>query len=183
MGALRGRFPVRFAAGCGLLMALFGLLSGNHIFGTGYAETHAILDGTPVTGHEFLIWKFLANVVSYLAGIPGGLFSPSLAVGAGFAPWLSWLPGADPQTCALLGMSAYLAGVTRSPLTATVITLELSHSPDLALPLLATTLLASAIAGWISPVYLYHALAEQILNRMPVRHKTQPESAEANSAR
>lgn len=142
MCAVRERFPVRFAAVCGLALALLGVISGNHVFGTGYEETRALLDGNPVTDASFLLWKFLANVVSYLAGIPGGLFSPSLSVGAGFAPVLSLLPGVNPQTCALLGMGAYLAGVTRSPLTASVIVLELSHSPDLAIPMLAATLLA-----------------------------------------
>ncbi|WP_425318005.1 chloride channel protein [Pseudomonas nitroreducens] len=166
MCAVRERFPVRFAAVCGLALALLGVISGNHVFGTGYEETRALLDGNPVTDASFLLWKFLANVVSYLAGIPGGLFSPSLSVGAGFAPVLSLLPGVNPQTCALLGMGAYLAGVTRSPLTASVIVLELSHSPDLAIPMLAATLLAAAISGWIAPVSLYHALARQILDKV-----------------
>ncbi len=167
--AVRNRFPVRFAAVCGVVLAVVGLLSGGHVFGTGYEETRAILDGQPVTGGDFVFWKFIANIASYLAGIPGGLFSPSLAVGAGISPWLSWLPNFNPQTCALLGMGGYLAGVTRAPLTATVITLELSHSPDLAIPLLATTLLSSAISGWISPVSLYHALAKQVLDKVEPR--------------
>jgi H+/Cl- antiporter ClcA len=47
--------------------------------------------------------------------------------------------------------------------------LELSHSPDLAIPLLATTLLSSAISGWISPVSLYHALAKQVLDKVAPR--------------
>ncbi|WP_425331940.1 chloride channel protein [Pseudomonas eucalypticola] len=164
--ALRDRTPVRFAGACGLVLALLGLPSGNHVFGTGYQETHALLEGQPVTDGAFLLWKFLANVVSYLAGIPGGLFSPSLSIGAAFAPLLAWLPGFNLQTCALLGMGAYLAGVTRSPLTASVIVLELSHSPDLAIPMLAASLMAAAISGWIAPVSLYHALAHQFLDRL-----------------
>lgn len=167
--ALRERRPVYFAAGCGLLLALLGLVSGNHVFGTGYQETHALLEGQPMTDGSFLLWKFLANVVSYLAGIPGGLFSPSLSIGAAFAPLLAWLPGFNLQTCALLGMGAYLAGVTRSPLTASVIVLELSHSPDLAIPMLGTTLMAAAVSGWIAPVSLYHALAHQFLERFAPR--------------
>ena len=166
MCRLRERFPVRFAAVCGLLLALLGLVSGNHVFGTGYEETRALLEGQPMTDESFLLWKFLANVVSYLAGIPGGLFSPSLSIGAAFAPLLAPLPGINPQTCALLGMGAYLAGVTRSPLTASVIVLELSHSPDLVIPMLAVTLMASAISGWIAPVSLYHALAQPILDKL-----------------
>ncbi|MFK3799683.1 chloride channel protein [Pseudomonas sp. NPDC088444] len=166
MAQLRGRFPVRFAATCGLLLAILGLISGNHVYGTGYEETRALLEGHPMTDSGFLLWKFLANVVSYLAGIPGGLFSPSLSIGAAFAPLLSLLPDVNPQTCALLGMGGYLAGVTRSPLTASVIVLELSHSPDLVIPMLAVAVLASAISGWIMPVSLYHALAKQVLDKV-----------------
>jgi H+/Cl- antiporter ClcA len=166
MFRLRERWPVRFAAACGLLLALLGLASGNHVFGTGYEETRALLEGHPMTDQGFVLWKFLANVVSYLSGIPGGLFSPSLSIGAAFAPLLSQLPDVNPQTCALLGMGAYLAGVTRSPLTASVIVLELSHSPDLVIPMLAATVMAASISGWIAPVSLYHALARQVLDKL-----------------
>lgn len=164
----RGRWPVRFAACCGLLLALLGLCSGQHIFGTGYGETRSILEGSPVVGADFLLWKFLANVVSFVAGIPGGLFSPSLTVGASLAPWLTPLiPGASLQAVGLLGMAAYLAGVTRTPLTASVITIELSHSPDMLMPILAATLLASSISARISPVAVYHALARQLIENLP----------------
>ncbi|MOA53978.1 chloride channel protein [compost metagenome] len=63
-------------------------------------------------------------------------------------------------------MSAYLAGVTRTPLTATVITIELSHSPDMLIPILAATLLASAISSRISRVPIYHALARQMMESL-----------------
>ncbi|WP_145007260.1 chloride channel protein [Pseudomonas oryzihabitans] len=170
LNALRRQRPVAFAAGCGLLLAALGLFSGQHVFGTGYAETHAILAGEPLTGGDFLLWKFLANVVSYLAGVPGGLFSPSLAVGAALGPWLvDWLPALSLPQCALLGLAAYLAGVTRTPLTATVITLELAHSPDMALPVLAVCLLAAAVSGWLMPVPLYHALSKQVLDALTPR--------------
>lgn len=159
----RGRWPLRFAAACGLLLALLGLLSGQHVFGTGYAETRSILEGQPVVGHDFLLWKFIANVISFIAGIPGGLFSPSLTVGASLAPWLAPLiPGASLPAVGLLGMSAYLAGVTRTPLTATVITIEMCHSPDMLIPILAATLLASGISARLNPLPIYHALARQL---------------------
>jgi H+/Cl- antiporter ClcA len=165
LGAWRAQRPVLFAAGCGLVLALLGLISGQHIFGTGYAETRALLEGQPQTDSVFIFWKFLANVVSYLAGIPGGLFSPSLAVGAGMAPWLVyWIPDISMQTAGLLGMAAYLAGVTRTPLTATVITIELSHSQDMLLPILAASVIASSLSGRLSPVPLYRAMAQPLLD-------------------
>lgn len=179
LGAWRARRPVLFAAACGLLLALLGVCSGQHVFGTGYEETRALLEGHPETDGSFLLWKFLANVVSFLAGIPGGLFSPSLTVGAGIAPWLvDWIPGVSLQTAGLLGMAAYLAGVTGSPLTATVISIELSHSPDMALPILAASLLASGISRRISPVPLYQALARRLLDNLP-----QPDQAGGSGRR
>ncbi|MNM56549.1 H(+)/Cl(-) exchange transporter ClcA [compost metagenome] len=163
----RGRWPIPFAFACGLLLALLGLCSGQHVFGTGYAETRSILEGQPIVDHWFLLWKFLGNVLSFIAGIPGGLFSPSLTVGASLAPWITPLiPGATLPAVGLLGMSAYLAGVTRTPLTATVITIELSHSPDMLIPILAATLLASAISSRISRVPIYHALARQMMESL-----------------
>lgn len=170
----RSMRPVLFAAACGLIVATIGWLSGQHVFGTGYEETRALLDGSPETAGSFLFWKFLANVVSFLAGIPGGLFSPSLSVGAGIAPWLTeWIPGISLQTAGLLGMAAYLAAVTGSPLTATVITIEMSHSQDMLMPILAACLLANAISKRISPVPLYHALAKRLMDGlMPPRHGT-----------
>lgn len=174
LGAWRNKRPVIFAAVCGLLLALLGLISGQHVFGTGYAETQALLEGQPEAGGLFVLWKFLANVVSYLAGIPGGLFSPSLAVGAGIAPWLTeWIPGLTLQTAGLLGMAAYLAGVTRTPLTATVITIELAHSQDMALPILAASLLASSISARISPVPLYRAFAQNLLDQLAPKPEAQ----------
>ncbi len=164
----RRRHPVLFAALCGLLLAALGACSGQHVFGTGYEETRALLDGSPETSQSFIFWKFLANVISFLTGIPGGLFSPSLSVGAGMAPWLtSWIPGIDLQTAGLLGMAAYLSGVTAAPLTATLIIVEMSHSPDMMLPILGASLLANAVSGQISPVPLYRALARQLLAEEP----------------
>jgi len=100
-----------------------------------------------------------------------------LSIGAAFAPLLSLLPDVDPQAGALLGMGAYLAGVTRSPLTASVIVLELTHSPDLAIPMLAATLMAAAISGWVSPVSLYHALAKQITDKLHAAASSSTEPA------
>ena len=78
-----------------------------------------LVQGQATVGHEFGLVKFLANLVSYVAGIPGGLFSPALAVGAGLGHNLSLLlPAAPASALVLLGMCGYLAGVTQAPLTA-----------------------------------------------------------------
>src|SRR5579883_1794326 len=92
---LRARFPIPFAAACGLALAILGLASANSVYGTGYDQARAILQqaaGAPGVG--FGGYKFLANIVSYWAGIPGGIFSPALAVGAGLGQSIAHLlPG------------------------------------------------------------------------------------------
>ncbi len=76
--------PIRFAAACGFVIALIGILSGSSTYGTGYSEAKHILEGTSSIPQDYGILKMLATIVSYLSGIPGGIFAPSLAVGAGF---------------------------------------------------------------------------------------------------
>jgi H+/Cl- antiporter ClcA len=91
---------------------------------------------------------------------PGGLFSPSLAVGAAFASLVHLaLPAANLQALSLLAMVAYFAGVVQSPLTAFVIVLEMTSDKGMTMPLMATALLAAGISRLICPEPLYHALS------------------------
>ncbi|WBO60763.1 chloride channel protein [Acidocella sp. MX-AZ03] len=71
-----------YPAVCGLLVAILGILSHGSSFGTGYATAKAAVEG--VTPHWYF-WpaKFLATLITAVSGIPGGIFAPSLSVGAG----------------------------------------------------------------------------------------------------
>lgn len=152
--------PVTLAAACGLVLAALGWLSDGLVFGTGYEETHALLAGQTESA-SFGIAKLLATLVSYLSGIPGGIFAPSLAVGAGLGHNLAaFFPGQMPAALLLLGMGAYFAGVVQAPLTAFVIVLEMTRSADLALPLMTATLIAHAVSRIVCPRPLYKALAK-----------------------
>jgi H+/Cl- antiporter ClcA len=164
IAALRSRSPVAFAFGCGLVLALLGLASGNAVYGTGYEQARAILQhGAHPPSETFGAFKFLANVVSYWSGIPGGLFSPALAVGAGFGRDIAHLvPGAPVATVALLGMAGYLTGVTQSPLTATVITMEMTANQAMVIPILAVCLIARAASALFCKKPVYHAFSEQL---------------------
>jgi H+/Cl- antiporter ClcA len=151
--------PVRFAALCGLALAAVGALSDGMIFGTGYEETRAMLNGTSHS-ERFGIAKLAATLISYLSGIPGGIFAPSLAVGAGFGHNLALLFPAQPAAALLLlGMGAYFAGVVQAPLTAFVIVLEMTQNAELALPLMAATLIANGVSRTVCPRPLYKQLA------------------------
>ncbi len=76
---LRASWPVMFALSCGLLLAVLGIASGSQIYGTGYDQAHQLVQGTATAQAPFGLMKMGANILSYWAGIPGGIFSPALA--------------------------------------------------------------------------------------------------------
>jgi H+/Cl- antiporter ClcA len=155
------RHPILLAGGCGLLVALLGLLTNGATYGTGYAQASALLNGHPVDSSFFGIAKLGATVFSYIAGIPGGIFTPSLAIGAGIGDNIAQImPGAmDARLIALLSMAAFLAAATQAPITASVIVMEMTRSQDATMLLLASTLLASFIARQFCPRPFYHTVA------------------------
>jgi H+/Cl- antiporter ClcA len=165
IAALRTRWPVLFAGGSGLALALLGLASAGNVYGTGYDQARAILENAPLMPlNAFGLLKFLANVVSYWAGIPGGIFSPALAVGAGIGHNLApFVPGAQPSAVVLLGMAGYLAGVTQAPLTSAVISMELTDNRDMVIPILAVCLLARATSSLILRTPVYKVLANRLV--------------------
>jgi len=173
--AARAR-PVAFAASCGLVLALIGLASDSTTYGTGYAEARHILEGTAQLPTEYGILKFLATLVSYVSGIPGGIFAPSLAVGAGFGLNLSQvMPYAPGGAVVLLSMVGYFAGVVQAPITAFVIVIEMTDNHNMVLPLMSTALIATAVSRLICPRPLYRTLAEQFLaaNKAAVDRKAE----------
>src|SRR6185437_6126914 len=83
LGLLIKRHPIAFALACGLAVAVCGFASGGTVYGTGYAQVkHALESGAPLP-ESFGVLKLLATLLSTASGMPGGIFSPSLAVGAG----------------------------------------------------------------------------------------------------
>jgi H+/Cl- antiporter ClcA len=153
------RRPILFAAGCGVVVAVLGIWSGGSTWGTGYAPARALVEGGTLT-----VWfgpaKFLASVFTTLSGTPGGIFSPSLAVGAGLGNAMARLFDAPSSAVVLLGMAAYFVGVVRAPLTAVIILMETTASRSMILPLFATALIADAASSLISRERIYHGLSK-----------------------
>ncbi|MEP7186853.1 MAG: chloride channel protein, partial [Rhodanobacter sp.] len=180
VGRVRARAPVLFAAGCGLALALIGLYSHNNVYGTGYDQARAFVQEAAVTpGHTFGVAKLFANVVSYWAGIPGGIFSPALAVGAGLGHNIAYfLPSIPAGTVVLLGMSAYLSGVTGAPLTSAVIAMELTDNQDMVIPIMAACLLARAAASLFCPTPVYKDFAERMVQDFERQQATHAKDAE-----
>ena len=161
------RHPVAFAALCGLGVASCGLMSHEHVFGTGYEQARAIIhDGAGAIDYGFGGWKFAATLLSAISGIPGGIFAPSLAIGAGIASDLSLLfPQAPLGALVLIGMVSYLTGVVRAPITSFVITSEMTNDHAMVIPLMAAALIANGASQLVVSEGLYHALAKITLAR------------------
>jgi len=166
LGTYRSNHPYRFAAACGLMIAMLGWASGGLTWCSGYEETRALLESKEALPWYFGPAKFIATVVSYLSGLPGGIFAPSLAIGAGLGqnlvPWLS--QDALPTTVIVLCMVGFLAAVTQAPITSFIIVMEMVNGYSLITSMMATALLASALARTISKP-LYSTLAAAITER------------------
>jgi hypothetical protein len=78
----------------------------------------------------------------------------------------------------LLGMSAYLSGVTGAPLTSTVIAMELTDDHAMAIPIMAACLLARAAASLFCPIPVYKDFAERIVQDFEQQQAARAESVE-----
>ena len=162
---LRGR-PVMTAALCGLGVALCGALSDGSTYGTGYQQVRLALDGTQPLPVAFGGLKFIATLLTSMSTIPGGIFSPSLAIGAGLGANLAgWFSDIDPSALLLLGMVAYLAGVVQAPITAFVIVDEMTANHAMLIPLMAAALIGNGASRLVCREGIYHALAQRLIEK------------------
>jgi H+/Cl- antiporter ClcA len=174
--------PLWFAAGCGLAVAVIGLATGGESFGGGYAHTHGLLQGGQAAQGGAAAWlfaplKLVATWLTAWAGVPAGIFAPSLSIGAAWGADVARLTGlAQTHAPALiaLGMAGFLAATTQAPLTAFIIVMEMVDGHAMVLSLMACALVASGVSRLLSPP-LYATLARAQLGRLP------PQSAASSS--
>ncbi len=156
--------PIAFAALCGLMIAIIGIVSGGATYGTGYAQARMLVEGDARLPVTFFLLKFLATVFSFFSGIPGGIFAPSLSVGASLGSWLAqFLPHSPARAIVLLGMAGYFAGVVQAPITAFVIVLEMTANQQMTIPIMATAMLGFATSRLVCRRPLYGTLARAFL--------------------
>lgn len=159
-----GKYGLLIAAGCGLAIALLGLISQGASYGTGYEQARTVLMSGKDIGVGFPFYKMLATLASYLSGIPGGIFSPSLSAGAGLGADLAPLmPYAPVGTVVLLGMVGYFTGVVQTPLTASVIVMEMVNDQSMVFPIMAAAFIALGASKLIRREPIYWSLAEEFI--------------------
>jgi CIC family chloride channel protein len=148
---------------------LVGLLASRlpEICGNGSEAIALMLDGRVALTMlaVLLVAKLLATVTSVSSGSPGGVFTPSLFLGAalggvvggvGHAVAPSWLElGAVPGGYALVGMACLAASTTHAPLMASALVFEFTGDVSLLPPLLIGTALATLISRRLRPFSIY----------------------------
>ncbi|MBI5258104.1 MAG: chloride channel protein [Burkholderiales bacterium] len=149
--------PLRFAAGCGLVVAVIGLVTQQATAGAGYAPTRALLEGQAELPALYSLLKFCATWVSAWSGVPAGVFAPSLAIGASIGHDVAQLAGVGREAAIpliALGMVGFLAAVTGGPITAFIIVMEMVSGHAMVLSLMACALLSGGVARLITrPMY------------------------------
>jgi H+/Cl- antiporter ClcA len=132
----------------GVVVGVGGLLQPR-VLGVGYETIGAALLGRLALGTLATVAavKLVVWAIALGSGTSGGILAPILMIGACVGGLVSpALPAAPPGTWARVGMAAAMAGVTRSPLTAVVFALELTHDVGLLLPLLLATVTAHLVS-------------------------------------
>jgi H+/Cl- antiporter ClcA len=159
-GWLRLGAPIVVLGVVGLLSIAFPQVLGNGKDITQLAFTDQV---APWLMISLLVLRPLATVACLGTGVPGGLFTPSLALGAllggvlGIA-WSSFWPGIPPGLFAVLGAAAVLAATTHGPISAVVLIIELTgHDRSFILPMLVAVVTATVTARTLDPRSIYDA--------------------------
>jgi H+/Cl- antiporter ClcA len=167
VGRWKARRPLLFALICGLITSAVAFAAHGLSYGTGYAEASSLLEGHPGRGITLALSKWASNLAAAASGAPGGIFSPSLATGAGIGAALAHvIPFASGRDTIVLGMGGYLSGVVQAPLTSAIILMEMTRDPGLVGPLMLTTLIARLISGRIMAEPIYHLLAQTWMRKV-----------------
>lgn len=153
----------------GLLMGVFGLFVPE-VLGVGYDYVDHVLGGDFSWKIVALlaVMKIVATPMCYSSGNAGGIFGPSLFIGAmvggtvGSAAHI-WLPHvtANPGAYALVGMGAAFAGIVRTPLTSVIMIFEMTRDYSIIVPLMISNLISFFISQQLQREPIYEALALQ----------------------
>jgi H+/Cl- antiporter ClcA len=153
----RTAHPLRFAAGCGLGVAVIGLVTEGATAGAGYLTTRELLQGEGDLPGVYTLLKFCATWISAWSGVPAGVFAPSLAIGAGIGHDIAFALDMSREAAIpliALGMSGFLAATTGGPITAFIIVMEMVSGQSMVLSLMACALLSSGVARLVTrPMY------------------------------
>lgn len=173
--------PVVGGVAVGLL-----LLITPAVMGVGYDYVDLALNGGLLfqTMVVLCLLKLVATTISYAAGNAGGIFAPSLYIGAMaggalgvavqmYAPF----PTAGAGAYALVGMGTLFAGIIRAPMTSVFMIFEITQDYQILVPLMVANLLSFLLARHYQPLPVYEALLRQDNIHLPKRTTTRSRAA------
>ena len=148
------------------------------VLGVGYAEVDRVLAGEVVlqTVLILVVLKIIATAMCYASGNAGGIFGPSLFIGAMMGAAVGsvahlLMPGytAGPGAYALVGMGTAFAGIIRAPLTSVIMIFELTRDYSIIVPLMVSNLIAFFISQRLQPQTIYESLSRMDGVHLPSR--------------
>ena len=163
--------PEARAAAIGAIVGLVLRLQPDLVSGGDVLNQH-VLDGSEalLALSGVLLLRGALGPLSYAAGTPGGIFAPLLllgsAAGALFARGLDDLMPflhLDPVAFALIGMAAFFSAVVRAPLTGVTLLVEMAANTSQAVPMLAASAMAAAVASALHGPPIYDTLRLRML--------------------
>lgn len=173
---MRERFLRLPAWTCWFQPVVGGLLAGllgwfvPQVLGVGYGYVGGALNGSMALQlmAVLVVLKLLAAATSYASGNAGGIFGPSLFIGAMLGGTVGsiahrLLPGhtAPAGAYALVGMGAAFAGIVRAPMTSVVMIFETTHDYAVIVPLMISNMVSFFISSRLQRQPIYDALARQ----------------------
>jgi CIC family chloride channel protein len=170
----------------GLLVGLIGFAGFPQVMGPGYEVIDQAM-------HSQFTWqllfalgllKILATTLSFSSGTPGGMFAPTLFIGAmlgasvgaferHFFPHLTGSIG----SYALVGMGVLFAGFLRAPLTSAFMVLEVSGNYSIVLPVILSNTIAYLLSRGLQPVPIFEVLTKQDGLHLPSMEEQREEAA------
>ncbi len=152
---------------CGLLFAALACFFHQMTLGPGRLVLDEILFTHSVASDwKLVVARFIGPVLSYLSGGAGGIFAPSLSAGGVLGAWLGELLGRPTEVInlmSLLGMIAFLTGLTRAPFTSFVLVLEMTDRHSAVFPMMISALTANAIARLVDRRSFYELMKASFL--------------------
>ena len=165
--------PLWVAGLLGLCVAAIGFVTGGETYGSGYGAAKDLLSGSEAVTPAYGFLKMLATMLSYLSGIPGGIFAPSLSAGAGLGATLAGIfPVQYAEAVILLATVAYFSGVVQSPITCFIIVAEMTDTAttQMLLPIMLTSVMATTVSKVVCREPIYGVLARRYLELFKPRY-------------
>jgi CIC family chloride channel protein len=162
--------PIYYRVALGGLVVGLLAVQSPEVCGNGYSVINRVLNGNVAWEALLLIlvMKTMATSASFGSGAVGGVFTPTLFVGACLGElfgdlihWVQSRPAPPSAAFALIGMGAFLAATTHAPLMAIIILFELTLDYDLILPLM----LACVVAYYTSTAFEKRSIYSEALQR------------------